>query len=296
MTGGRLSVSTELHRTVTELGPEAERWLESLPVLVSGIATEWELDVGPAFHHAGCASIILPAVTRQADAAVLKLSVPHKEAQHESVALRHWDGDGAVSILRASADGFTLLLERCEPGSDLWAVGIDDQIEVMADLLPRLWTAAPPDALFADLGQTATRWARQMHQKAAVIGIPAEVADRAQRWARELATDQPRRMLHGDFHPGNILAARRHAWLAIDPKPWIGDPAFDLAQVLGNWVFVDPASHLSAADAIRTRAAVLAERLSLDLDPVMRWALAKAIGWGFGRDKTLVIHDAATVT
>lgn len=293
---GQLSVSPELQQTVTELGPEAERWLKSVPVLVAEVATDWELDVGPSLRHGGCASIILPAVTRQGEDAVLKLSVPHPEAQHESEALRYWNGDGAVSLLRASVDGFTMLLERCEPGHDLWAADINEQVEAMTDLLPRLWTAAPPDPPFADLAQTASRWASQMHQKAAAIGVPDEIANRAQRWARELATDQPRRLLHGDFHPGNIIAARRHPWLTIDPKPWIGDPAFDLAQVLANWVFVDSPSHGSAVDAIRTRAGDLADRLSLDLDRVMRWAVVKAIGWDFGRDKTLILDDATEST
>ena len=47
---------------------------------------------------------------------VLKISIPHPEARHEADALRLYDGDGAVRLLRASEDGFTLLLERCHPG------------------------------------------------------------------------------------------------------------------------------------------------------------------------------------
>ena len=101
------------------------------------------------------------------------------------------------------------------------------------------------------------------------------------------------RLLHGDLHPGNVLAARRRPWLAIDPKPVVGDPAFDLAQVLTNWVFVDVGAHGSAATAIRCHATDLAERLSLDLDVVLRWAVVKAIGWDFGRDEALVLDEAA---
>src|SRR6185369_16146677 len=32
-------------------------------------------------------------------------------------------------------------------------------------------------------------------------------------------------LLHGDLNPGNIVAAGREPWLAIDPKGEIGDPA-----------------------------------------------------------------------
>ena len=34
-------------------------------------------------------------------------------------------------------------------------------------------------------------------------------------------------VVHGDLNPGNILAASRAPFLAIDPKPMVGDPAYD---------------------------------------------------------------------
>lgn len=132
-----------------------------------------------------------------------------------------------------------------------------------------------------------------MLAKAMTMGLPPEVAGRARQWARELAGDQPRRLLHGDFHPGNVLAAQRHPWLAIDPKPWVGDPAFDLAQTLANWVCVDHETPGGPVTAIRLRATQLANRLSLDPDRVLRWAVVKAVGWDFGRDKTIILDQAA---
>ncbi len=291
--GDGLTVSPAVRRTVAELGPDAARWLEQVPTLVAETSAVWELTAGRALPQQGCASVILPVTTGEEVPAVLKLSVPHDEARREADALRRWNGGGAVRVLRSSADGFTLLLERAEPGHDLWVVGIDEQIEVLTDLLPRLWTSPGPERPFRDLAETAACWARQMQAKAAAMGVPSEVADRARRWAGELAEDQPGRLLHGDLHPGNVLAARRRPWLAIDPKPWVGDPAFDLAQVLANWVFVDVGPDGSAADAIRTRASKLADALSLDPGRVLRWAVVKAIGWDIGRDQTLVLDEAA---
>jgi streptomycin 6-kinase len=37
-----------------------------------------------------------------------------------------------------------------------------------------------------------------------------------------------------DLHPENILAAGREPWLVIDPKPYVGDPAYDVLQHLLN--------------------------------------------------------------
>ena len=41
-------------------------------------------------------------------------------------------------------------------------------------------------------------------------------------------------LLSTDLHAGNVLAARREPWLMIDPKPFIGDPAFDPIQHMLN--------------------------------------------------------------
>jgi streptomycin 6-kinase len=40
-------------------------------------------------------------------------------------------------------------------------------------------------------------------------------------------------LLATDLHAGNILSSAR-GWLAIDPKPFIGDPAFDPVQHMLN--------------------------------------------------------------
>ena len=48
------------------------------------------------------------------------------------------------------------------------------------------------------------------------------------------------RIVHGDLHYQNVLAAppggdpARGEWLVIDPKPFVGDPAYDVTQHLLN--------------------------------------------------------------
>lgn len=43
-------------------------------------------------------------------------------------------------------------------------------------------------------------------------------------------------VLHGDLNRGNILAAMREPWLAADPDPSYGGPAYDLALVVADQV------------------------------------------------------------
>jgi streptomycin 6-kinase len=69
-------------------------------------------------------------------------------------------------------------------------------------------------------------------------------------------------VLSTDLHAGNVLAAEREPWLAIDPKPYVGDPTYDVLQHLLNCpgrLKSDPIklskriAHLAGVDPERTR-------------------------------------------
>jgi len=80
---------------------------------------------------------------------------------------------------------------------------------------------------------------------------------------RELAASADREvLLCTDLHGENILAARREPWLVIDPKPYVGDPAYDVLQHMLNCevrLAADPAglaarmAGLAGVDAARVR-------------------------------------------
>src|SRR2546421_2277586 len=64
---GRVTRHIELPEAVRQkasaLGAEGEQWLADLPAIVDGLATDWELDVGPAFTG-GSGAFVAPATTR----------------------------------------------------------------------------------------------------------------------------------------------------------------------------------------------------------------------------------------
>jgi streptomycin 6-kinase len=75
-------------------------------------------------------------------------------------------------------------------------------------------------------------------------------------------------LLCTDLHAGNVLAARREPWLMIDPKPFVGDPAYD------------PVQHMLNCDQrLAANPGGLAQRMAalLDLDPerVRLWLFAR---------------------
>jgi streptomycin 6-kinase len=100
-------------------------------------------------------------------------------------------------------------------------------------------------------------------------------------------------LLCTDLHGGNILAAQRAPWLVIDPKPYVGDPAYDLLQHMLNCedrLAADPAgladrmAGLAGVDAGRTRQWLFARSVQesagspLLRDVASRLALTSATG------------------
>ena len=83
-------------------------------------------------------------------------------------------------------------------------------------------------------------------------------------------------LLATDIHAGNGLRARRAPWLVIDPKPFVGDPAYDATQHLLNC----SVRLRSDPDRLIRR---LADLLSVDHDRVRLWLFARVVtttdGW-----------------
>lgn len=289
-----VQVSDLLRSAIDDLGEPARHWLAALPRHLAEVADAWGLQLHDQLDHIGHCSAIYPVTTAEGQPAILKATIPHDEAAGEGAALRRWAGEGSARLLRSSDDGFTLLLERCMPGRDLWALPIDAQIDVVAGLLPRLWVDPPDDPTITDLGDALNPWRRRMTDEPHSYRYPAEVVRLAASWAAELADHGERRvLLHGDVNPGNVLTASRERWLAIDPKPFVGEPTFDLAQLALNWAWGNGDQRDDQPERVVRWVSRLAERLELDADRVLQWALVKAVAWSSDPGDVQVLHAAA---
>jgi streptomycin 6-kinase len=255
--------------------PARLEWLAALPELVTQIASAWDLELGDPYLPGGQCAWVAPARNPVGDELVLKVGWRHREAEHEADGLWHWDGDGAVRCLatRHLDNTTALLLERCTPGRPLGKSAPEpEQDEIIARLLRRLWARAPQAGHpFCSLKQMCSEWADSFELAYASdnrwldAGLAREVVETL-RTLPGSATTQV--LLSTDLHAGNVLAARREPWLMIDPKPFIGDPAFDPVQHVLNCdarLIADPTS--------------LAHRMAglLDLDPdrVRLWLFAR---------------------
>ena len=77
-------------------------------------------------------------------------------------------------------------------------------------------------------------------------------------------------LLYTDLHPENVLAAQREPWLAIDPKPYVGDPTYDALQHMLNHpdrLATDPAGFVRR----------MAELLDLDRSRLRDWLFARSV-------------------
>jgi streptomycin 6-kinase len=266
--------------------PGGSRWLDSLPDLVAACSERWRIRIGEPFQPASI-SLVLPAEREDGSLAVLKINFPDEESEREGAALAHWDGLGAVRLLAEDPDRRALLIERCSPGDQLWTLQDEDEAtSIAADVMDRLWRPAPADHSFVLLVDQAARWAAELPSHWTDLGRPFDrrLVDEATAACRDLGPAQTDSVvLHQDLHGGNILRARREPWLAIDPKPLVGERAFDAASLLRDrrWRLAEP----NARSVIARRLDILVERLGLDRERTRRWGIAHALAWGVSGTK-----------
>jgi streptomycin 6-kinase len=268
----RFVIPDELARAAAAEG--RDDWLPRLPALVARIAAEWRIEVGGPFLPGGATAWVAPARDAGKDL-VLKVCWPHPEAAHEAYGLRTWDGAGAIRVQQATelAEATVLLLERCRPGTQLRALPAAEHDVVIAGLLRRLWIKPPPGHGFRPLSDMCDYWADRYEGRSAAKRscLEALLAEEGIQLLRELPrTGGDAVLLHTDLHAGNVLAAEREPWLAIDPKPYIGDPAYDVTQHIFNGVFIEGAD-------VGALAARMAHLLDLDLSRVQLWLFARAV-------------------
>jgi streptomycin 6-kinase len=206
--------------------------------------------------------------------AVLKIQWPHHESEHEADALELWAGEGAVRLLARDDERHALLLERCRPGTQLREVGPAAALEVLIGLLPRLWR--PAGAPFRRLADEAAWWTSYIRDEWEAAGRPFEetLVDAAISALDELASTQGEQVLvHQDLHADNVLAAEREPWLAIDPKPLVGEREFGLAPIIRSFEL----GHTE--QAVVHRLDLLSAELGLDRERARLWALGQTIAW-----------------
>jgi streptomycin 6-kinase len=255
-------------------------WISGLPQIVAGLADRWSLRVGEPFQPGGQCSWTAPVTGPAGASLVLKVGFPFPggEERDEAAGLRVWAGNGTVRLHAACAgeSAYGLLMERCLPGTPLGqSLPEPEQDQVVAGLLVRLWAQPHTGYPFRPLAQMCAAWADEFEREYAAAGAADRIDPGLARAGIALFRDLPgtadaQVLLCTDLHGDNILAAQRAPWLVIDPKPYVGDPAYDVLQHMLNCedrLAADPA-------ALATRMAGLA---GLDAGRVRQWLFARSV-------------------
>jgi streptomycin 6-kinase len=276
--GPVIDVENVRARLARRFGPEVAGWCTGLPALADDVAGRWGLRLGPAWP-AGGTSVVLPCESGDGGQLVLKLTPDPEIAADEATALNAWRAcRHVVTMHDADLDRGALLLERVLPGTrladeaDRWP--LEEAVPVLSGLWQRpTWLGGAASGL-PDLRERAefvfelTR-RRLDRQPAVAARVPADMVEGARNLARSLAGEGPALLLHGDLHPGNVLrGGAGRGLVAIDPRPCLGDPAFDAV----DWVLADGGGDR----AVQQRIDWLASRVD-GLDPDRAWAWCQAM-------------------
>jgi len=269
--------------------PERTAWLDQLPQALEELADRWSLSIGSPWADDASCSWVAPAVRKDGVRVVLKLGMPHMEGADEIEGLRFWEGDPTVRLLDADSRVNALLLERCEPGSSLRDLPEAEQDVVLAELLHRLWRMPTAPHRFRPLSEMIASWTDETCAARAQWHDANLVRAGLRAFEGLLETSSDIVLLGTDLHAGNVLRAQREPWLVIDPKPFLGDRAYDATQHLRN-------CRTRMSEAPRATIRRFANLLGVDEGRVRMWMFARSAAEPRERwtDDSVAIANALT--
>ncbi|MHA7263327.1 aminoglycoside phosphotransferase family protein [Arthrobacter sp. TMN-37] len=305
MTGFAIELPEALKRSARQL-PGGSAWLRNWPGILGRYLEEWKLTLDlPAGRPpwSGQCSVVLPVRTAGGADAALKIGIPHEESRTEPEALTLWGGAGAVRLLASGPADAVLLLERLDADRALSCLPLARTTAVWGALMRRLCVRPDARGEWAQLpvlAAEAETWTDTLPADWEAAGRPFP------RWLLEhaLETCQVRGavgrrsardvLVHSDLHYGNILARRApvgapdaagasavddgggaEGFVAIDPKPLVGDAEYAVAPMLWNRIGDLPAG--DPASGVRLRCAALAGAAGLDAELARDWAVVREV-------------------
>ena len=224
----------ELVTHVTAIcGDEGEAWLDDLPQIVARLEKKWAVATAPAFEK-GEYNFVAPARSEAVDA-VLKVSPPFPtiEIFAEAEFLEKLDGKRAPKLLEIDRVDRAILIERIRPGETMDVHFADDPFACVEPAIEVLRSILMPPPYPPAEAQLFYDWYFRF-QKAEHTDFPQDYFYNACDIFDPLFQDDERVFhLHGDFHPGNVIADG-DGFAVIDPKGLVGHLTYDIAVFLNN--------------------------------------------------------------
>jgi len=239
--------------------------------LLVDVVAEWDLRLDGPVRGTPRASVAVRTAEGQAGL----LEHAPGGSPYEHLALRAWDGHGAVRLLRADPRRHLLLTERTDPDDGLqsldpWEAGT--QVGNLYAVLHRAPIPQPPR--LADL---VPRWTADLGLPAVTAAVPRRFAEQVRSWTPGLVDPDEVEpvLLHGDLRPATVRAASGPRWVAVAPRPVTGDPAYEVAAVLRRWEGAEASDDLRG-DLLERFYAVV-DAAGLDEDRARAWVVVRTV-------------------
>ena len=261
------------------VGAEADPWLEGLPDLIAAMRASWDLLItGPA-REVDAFGMTMPA-TRADEGVLLRMAYPDGWFADETTALEAWNGEGAVRLLEADPRGAHLRAAPT-PGTSLGAERNPMRaLRLIAEALRTLWIPAP--AGLQPLSVEVRAWNAEMPARFESAHRPFErqlLYDAQQLFRAFGPTQSGQVLLHGDARLDAFVLDGDRA-IAIDPKPLVGEPAFDVASLLRDKPAELVQDPVAGREQLQARLNQLTDQLDVQPSRVKGWAFAVAVDTG----------------
>jgi streptomycin 6-kinase len=259
-------------RIITLAGNAGQEWLGDLPDIIRGYEQKWGIAVLSPFNLSY--NYVAPAELTDGTNVILKISYPgNKEFRDEIEALKFFNGNGAINILRENITNGVVLLEKAEPGTPIRDIADNKAIPIVAGVIRQLHK--PIKTHTSHPFPTLADWAKAF-ERYTDGPIPRQLFDKAEGIFKEYLHDKKDVvLLHGDLHNDNILLSRR-GWLIIDPKGVVGEPEFETTAFLRN-PYYDLPKDSNYKKAEINRIIQFAEELGFDRRRILNWAFVGAV-------------------
>jgi streptomycin 6-kinase len=238
-----------------DIGPA---WIAGFPEYLAALFDRWQLTF-EAVAPPGWPTNLVYFVRQQQRPLVLKVCLPHREAETEQRYLEVIQGPQVASLIDSAA-GCAILLERVLPGTPLRDSIADSAMIAEALTLHQLLpTQGVKLAGFPTYHSWLENAFAQYKSRDDVEQNFIRYVDLSQKLFARISGEDC--LLHGDLHHDNILRGAT-GWLAIDPKGVIGPAVMECGRFFHNFMRDEVGAELTRENC----RAKLAERFRLGVE------------------------------
>ncbi|MCF7899913.1 aminoglycoside phosphotransferase family protein [Candidatus Babeliales bacterium] len=250
-------------------GDKGEEWLKNLPDIISQIASKHKLEQLTPSKVMNFNYIIFGH--QNSEPIVLKVSLDNVALSKEYDYLTAVSNQNNLKIIAHDKD--MIIMEQALPGTTLkeqFPKNDKEATTILCSLIKKLHTAhIPKNHNFKNIKDILKVLDKD-------INIPQHILLKARNLRDNLlAATTQEVLLHGDLHHENILK-HNNEWVAIDPKGFIGDPAFEVAGYLYNPI-PDLVECNNAQEIIKERIKLCSELLQIPQQTIHDWMYVKIV-------------------